>query len=34
MSLAENENYGAHTVDEKDLMENIMCMKNDELKFA
>jgi len=34
MSLVENENYGAHKVDEKDLMKNTVCMKNNELKFA
>lgn len=34
MSLVENENYGAHKVDEKELMENTVCMKKDELKFA
>ena len=34
MSLVENENYGAHKVDEKDLMKNTVCMKNDEPKFA
>jgi len=34
MSLVENENYGAHKVDEKELMKNTMCMKKDELKFA
>jgi len=34
MSLVENENYGSHKVDEKDLMKNTTCVKNDEPKFA
>jgi len=34
MSLVENENYGAHKVDEKYLMKNTVCMKNYEPKFA